>query len=83
LGACGNIREESPAAAATAPKLTLMIKGRKLSKTASFKIDGKDVELAKHQYKVDASAADADEQSATPIFTNLSSWQLISRSPAG
>jgi hypothetical protein len=62
------IDDAAASTAATAPKLTLMIKGRKLSKTASFKIDGIDVELGKHQHKIDATAADADEQSSTPDF---------------
>lgn len=54
------------AAVAAAPKLTLTIKGRKLSKSASFKIDGVDVDLGKHQYAVAAATGDADDQSAEP-----------------
>ena len=65
------INDIAAAVNASAPKLTrlkLTLTGRKLSRTASFKIDDIEMELGKHRFEVDASATDADEQSASPSF---------------
>ena len=65
------INDLSPAVDATGLKSTslrLVLTGRKLSKTASFKIDAIETELGKHQFEVRVNATDADEQSTNPGF---------------
>ncbi|MDA1273157.1 MAG: hypothetical protein O2960_03755 [Verrucomicrobia bacterium] len=67
----GPIIDQIAPVAPIGPKLTLTITGRKLSKTAGFKIDGAEVQAAVHSHAVTGTAI-PDEQSVPPdLFKSL------------